>query len=75
MKTFRHLWKYLAEFFLEWETFQIKVVEKSKHTSYFQSFFFFFLENRAVYEIMSKKYGGAREATENMSRALCMLDK
>jgi hypothetical protein len=30
MKTFSHLWQYLAEFFLEWETFQIKVVEKIK---------------------------------------------
>ena len=30
MKTFLHLWKYLAEFFLEWEMFQRKVVEKFK---------------------------------------------
>jgi hypothetical protein len=28
MKTFTHLWQYLAELFLEWETFQTKVVEK-----------------------------------------------
>ena len=28
MKTFLHLWQYLAEFFLEWEVFQIKVIEK-----------------------------------------------
>jgi len=33
MKTYVHLWKYLAEFFLEWEMLQIKVVEKIKtHT-------------------------------------------
>jgi hypothetical protein len=30
MKTCLHLWQYLAEFFLEWEMFQIKVVEKIK---------------------------------------------
>jgi hypothetical protein len=30
VKTFLHLWQYLAEFFLEWEIFQIKVVEKIK---------------------------------------------
>ena len=30
MKTFSHLWQYLAEFFLEWEIFRIKVVEKIK---------------------------------------------
>jgi hypothetical protein len=33
MKSFSRLWPYLAEFFLEWETFQIKVVDKIKtHT-------------------------------------------
>ena len=28
MKTFSHLWHHLAEFFLEWEMFQIELVEK-----------------------------------------------
>jgi hypothetical protein len=27
---FLHLWQYLAKFFLEWEMFQIKVLEKIK---------------------------------------------
>ena len=30
MKTFSHLWQYLAELFLEWEMFQLKVVDKIK---------------------------------------------
>jgi len=30
MKTDIHWWQYLAEFFLEWEIFQIKFVEKAK---------------------------------------------
>jgi hypothetical protein len=30
MKTNIHFWLYLAEFFLEWEMFQIKVVDKIK---------------------------------------------
>jgi hypothetical protein len=30
MMTNVHLWSYLAYFFLEWETFQEKVVEKIK---------------------------------------------
>ena len=30
MKTYVHLWQYLAEYFLEWEMFQTKVVEKTK---------------------------------------------
>jgi hypothetical protein len=51
MKTFSHLWQYLAEFFLEWEMFQIKVVEEIKpHTSMFNNVF----QNRAVYEKMSE---------------------
>jgi len=33
MKTDVHFWSYLAQFFLEWEMFQTKVVEKIKtHT-------------------------------------------
>jgi hypothetical protein len=30
MKTFSHLWQYLAEFFLEWEMIQIKAVDEIK---------------------------------------------
>ena len=37
MKKFSHLWQYLAELCLEWEMFQVKVVEKiKKHTFYVQ---------------------------------------
>jgi hypothetical protein len=40
MKTCVHLWWYLAEFFLEWEMFQTKVVEKIKtHILYSITFF------------------------------------
>ena len=36
---------------------------------------FFFFENRAVYEIMWKKYSEAGQATDdNMAHARCMLD-
>jgi len=28
-KTYAYLWEYVAEFFLEWEIFQSKVVEKT----------------------------------------------
>ena len=30
MKTYVHLWQYVAELFLEWEMFQVRVVEKTK---------------------------------------------
>jgi len=50
MKRKIHLWAYLAQFFLEWEMFQTKFVEKIKtHFGFDNSFFY---ENRAVYEIM-----------------------
>jgi len=49
MKTDKHF-SYLAHFYVEWEMFQIKVVEKIE-THILCSVFFFF-ENRAVYEIM-----------------------
>jgi hypothetical protein len=46
MKTYVNLW-YLAEFFLEWEMFQTKRVEKIKPLYKFKHF----SENRALYEI------------------------
>jgi hypothetical protein len=36
MKTYVLLWYYLAEFSLEWEMFQLNVVEKIKHKFYVQ---------------------------------------
>ena len=46
MKMCSHLWQYLAEFILEWEMFQIKVVEKIKTHILFSVTFSF--EDRAV---------------------------
>jgi hypothetical protein len=54
MKTFLHLWEYLAEFFLEWEIFQTKVVEKIQTHILRSVTFFSPLENRAIYELMWK---------------------
>jgi hypothetical protein len=51
MKTCVHLWLYLAQFFLEWEMFQIEVVGKTK-THILCSVTF--SENHAIYEIMWK---------------------
>jgi hypothetical protein len=36
MKTFLHLWQYLAEFSLDSETFQVKDVDKTKHVFHIQ---------------------------------------
>jgi hypothetical protein len=50
MSTTHILFLYLAQFFLEWEMFQTKVVGEIKTHFVFNKFF----ENRAVYEIMWK---------------------
>ena len=76
MKTFSHLWRYFAKFFLEWEMFQIKVVEKIK-TYILCSVTFFFSENRAVYEIMWRKDSSqtGHKWRHNMAHTRWKLDK
>jgi hypothetical protein len=48
MKTFLHLWQYLTKFFLEWDKFYRKFVEKIKTYFMFNNFF------PKNHEIMSK---------------------
>ena len=73
MKTDIHLWSYLTEFFLEWEMFQTKVVEKMK--TYILCSIFFFTENLVIYEIMCKNIVQRDKATfNNAAHAHCMLD-
>jgi uncharacterized membrane protein YcfT len=57
MKAFLHLWQYLTEFFLEWEMFQTKVVDKIK-TRLLRSVIFFWKS----YHLWdnAEKHGGAR---------------
>jgi hypothetical protein len=71
MKTNIHFFvSYLAEFFLQYELFQTKVVEKIKTHILCP----ITLKNRAVCEIMWKKYCGAGQATDdNMAHAHCMV--
>ena len=71
MKMFARLCKYLADFLLEWEMFQIKVVENSKHAFYVQWFFRKSCRLRDNVE----KYSGAREDAGNMAPARGILDK
>jgi hypothetical protein len=71
MKTIRHFLSYVAQFFLEWEIFQTKVLENIKTHFVFNNLF----ENRAVYETMWKNTVERKQATEdNMAHAHCMLD-
>jgi hypothetical protein len=75
MKTDKRFWSYLAQFFLEWEMFQTKVVEEIKNTYFVFNSFFFSFENRAVYEILRKKCCTSGQVTDDaMAQAYCMLD-
>jgi len=40
MKTYVHLWWYLAEFFVEWEMFQTEVVGENQNTHFMFGNFF-----------------------------------
>jgi hypothetical protein len=70
MKASSHLWQYVAKFFLEQEMFEIIVSEKIKiHISYSVHFSRKWCRLRDNLE----KYGGSREAADNMAHARCML--
>ena len=72
METNITFWSYLAQFFLEWEMFQTKVVEKIK-THILCSVTFF----RKSYRLWDnvEKYCTAGQATDdNMAHAHFMLD-
>ena len=71
MKTCVHLW-YVAEFFLEWEMFQTKVVEKIKTHFMLNKFF---SENRAVYEIMWKNMVERDRPQIRRMRVACWIRK
>ena len=72
MKTFSHLLQYLAEFFLEWEIFQTKAVEKIKiHILCSETF----SENRTVSEIMSKNMVETEGSQTISRRVACWISK
>jgi len=71
MKTDIHFWSHLAQFFLEWEMFQTKVVEKIKTYFVFSNYFL-----RKSYRLWDnvENYCRAGQATDgNMAHAHCML--
>jgi hypothetical protein len=80
MKTNIQFLSYLAQFFLEWEMFRTKVVEKNqnKHFVFSNLFFFSFLiENRAVYEKIWKNIveWGMPQMTIWRMRIACWIPK
>ena len=77
MKTDVHLWLYIAEFFLEWEMFQTKVVEKIKTHILCSITFFFRKSCRLWYNV--EKYCTAGQATDDdiirRMRCACRITK
>jgi hypothetical protein len=79
MKTTIHFLTYPAQFFLEWEIFQIEVVGKINHTFCVQ--WLFLIENLATFVVMGKnnvepdreKYCRVRQATnDNITQRICV---
>ena len=70
MKMFSHWWHYLAQFFLEWKMFEIKIAEEIKVYLVCSVTF-----SRKLYPLWDtvEKFGGAREAADYNIAARCML--
>ena len=64
MKTFSHLWQYLAEFFLELEMFQTNFVDKVK--IHILSLIIFFRKSRRLWDNV-EKYEATKIADSNMA--------
>jgi hypothetical protein len=74
MKTYVHFVPYLAQFFLEWEMFQTKVVEKIE-TYILCSVTSSFLKIHTFYEIMWVNiYTAGQARNNNTVHAHCMQD-
>jgi hypothetical protein len=68
MRTSVHLWSFLSQFFLEWEMFQLKLLEKINT----QFLFNFFRRSCHLWDTMVK-YGTAGQATDdNIIGHLCI---
>ena len=61
MNTYVHLWSYLDELFLEWETFQTKFVGKIKTKFCLQ---YLFRKSYRLWDNVTRS-GGARQATDD----------
>ena len=73
MKTNIHFWSYLTQF-LEWETFQIEVVEKIKTHILRSGTFFFFRKSCRLWDD-TKKYCRAGQTIDDITvHVNCMVD-
>ena len=72
VKTHVHYWSHFAQFFLEWEMFQAKVVEKIDTHFMFNNIFFFGKSCRLWRTV--QKYRRVGQSADDMAHAHCMLD-
>jgi hypothetical protein len=72
MKTHKHLWWYLAEFSLEWEMFQTKVVQKIK--THIVCSIFFSRKSCRLWDSVEKHFRYGQATDDNMTHVHCMLD-
>jgi hypothetical protein len=72
MKTDIHFLSYLAQFFLEWEMFQTKVVEKIK--THILCSVTFFRKSCRLWDNVGKYCRVGRATDGNMAHARCVLD-
>jgi hypothetical protein len=75
MKKFPHLWRYLVEFFLEWEMFYTNIVEKIK-THILRSITFFW-KSRRIWECRKVRWSKrGQKLRHNMAiRVACWVTK
>jgi hypothetical protein len=73
MKTFSYLWQYLAELFLEQETFRIKIVKKIK-VHIFVQYISFFQKSCRLWDNV-ENISDVRQAANGNMAACCMLDE
>jgi hypothetical protein len=71
MKTYVQLW-YIAEFLLEWEMFQARVVENIK-TQILCSITFF-RKSRRLWDNVEKYCKAGQATDDNTAHAHCMMD-
>jgi len=72
MQTNIHFWPYLAHFFLEWETFQTKVLKNIK-THIFRSIKIF-RKYCLLWDSVEKYWRAGKATGDKMTHARCMLN-
>ena len=72
VKTNRHFWSYLTQFFLEWKMFQTKVVEKIK-TNILRSITFFLIQSCHLWDV-EKYFRAGQVADDSVAHVHCMLN-